>query len=419
MSCEMYKVCKIRIYPNKNQERIIKRTLGACRWIYNHYLGYNIDSYKKGYKLTTAYEFSKLINELKKYEDNYTWLNDISSKAIKDSIINAEKAFKRFFKGKSKYPRFKSKKDKVNSFFIIRDNIHFNTGKKNIINLPILKKVRIRERSYLPDNSLLSSGRIILDHNKYYVSFIYQVEKIHKEILTEGIGLDLGISKYLTIYRKDDKSYAKDNFIYDNKYKDLEEKIYNIQQVISNKANINYIRSLNEYMKTHEEQPDEKQENLMKRRSYATSNIRKLQNKVTSLYIKKVNYSKDKVNKLVYMIAKTKPKYITIEDLQVKNMIANIKNKDNNHHELHRYIQDSMFRYFRTRLEQKCKEFNIELRIANKYFASSKKCSNCGNKKKDLTLEDRMYICPECGMIINRDLNAAINLCNLNKYKVI
>ena len=165
--------------------------------------------------------------------------------------------------------------------------------------------------------------------------------------------------------------------------------------------------------------PDDKTKNILIRRSYDTSSIRKLQNKLSSLHLKKVNYSKDWVNKLVYKIAKTKPEYITIEDLQVKNMIANVKNAEDNHHTLHDYIQKSMFRYFRIRLEEKCNECNIELRIANKYFASSKKCSKCGHKKRDLTLDDRMYICEDCGLIIDRDLNAAINLCNLKKYTVI
>lgn len=392
--------------------------MGACRWIYNQYLGYNIERYKIDDSFTSGYSFSKIVTQLKKSDDRYYWLNNISSKAIKNSIMNAERAFKNFFKGISKYPRFKSKKDPVNSFFFIKDNIHFNTGAKNIIKIPILKYVRITERTYLPNEEDITSGHVIYDHGKYFVSFRYQITPEDKIVLSEGIGIDVGVSKYLTVFRNPDTYYTKENFIFDERYKSIDEKIKRIQQIISNKAEINYKRLESEYVNNHSKLPDDKTKNIMKGKSYATSNIRKLRNKLVRLHFKRINYSKDKVNKMVCMIAKAKPEYITIEDLQIANMIANIKNAENNHHELHDYIQKSMFRYFRLRLEQKCIEQSIELRVANKYFASSKKCSNCGHKNKDLTLDDRVYICDKCGLFIDRDLNAAINLCNLKKYNV-
>ena len=414
----MYKVCKIRIYPNKTQERIIQQTMGACRWIYNQYLGYNIERYKIDGSFTSGYSFSKIVTQLKKSDERYYWLNDISSKAIKNSIMNAERAFKIFFKGLSRFPRFKSKKDPVNSFFFIKDSIHFNTGSKNIIKIPILKYVRIIERQYLPNEEDITSGHVIYDHGKYFVSFRYQITPEDKTVLSDGIGIDVGISKYLTIFRNPDIYYTEENFIFDERYKSIDEKIKRIHRIISNKAEINYKRLESEYVNNHGKLPDDKTKNIMKGKSYVTSNIRKLWSKLTRLYFKRINYSKDKVNKMVCMIVKAKPEYITIEDLQVKTMIANVKNADNNHHKLHDYIQKSMFRYFRTRLEEKCHEQSIELRVANKYFASSKKCSNCGHKNKDLTLEDRVYVCDKCGLFIDRDLNAAINLCNLKKYNV-
>jgi len=414
----MLKASKIRIYPNKTQERLIIKTMGACRWIYNQYLGYNKEQYALGNKFVSKYDFDKLVTQLKKTDERYSWLIGVPTKAIKYSIRTAESAFKRFFKGLSSYPRFKSRKDKVNSYYFIRDNIHFDTGIKNRIKIPNLKSIRITQRNQLPDESKIVSGRVILDHGKYFVSFIYETDRESKVINSSGIGIDLGIKNYLSISDRYDNYYYINNFIFDDKYQQYESKIKRIQQIISNKVNINYKRLETEYTK-EKGVPDDKTKNILKRRSYDTSAIRKLQNKLSSLHLKKANYSKDWVNKLVYKIAKTKPEYITIEDLHVKNMIANIKNSEDNHHKLHDYIQKSMFRYFRTRLEQKCYECNIELRIANKYFASSKKCSKCGHKKKDLTLDDRVYICEDCGLIIDRDLNAAINLCNLKKYTVI
>ena len=417
MTC-MFKVRKIRIYPNKTQERLIIKTLGACRWIYNQYLGYNKEQYALGNKFVSGYDFAKIVTRLKKTDERYAWLIGVPTKAIKDSIMNAESTFKRFFKGISSYPRFKSRKDKVNSYYFVNDSIHFDTGIKNRIKIPSLKSIRITRRNQLPDESKIVSGRVILDHGKYFVSFIYEMDRESKVINSSGIGIDLGIKNYLSISDKYDNYYYINNFIFDDKYQQYESKIKRIQQIISNKVNINYKRLEDEYTKV-KGVPDDKTKNILKRRSYDTSAIRKLQNKLSSLHLKKANYSKDWVNKLVYKIAKTKPEYITIEDLHVKNMIANIKNSEDNRHKLHDYIQKSMFRYFRTRLEEKCYECNIELRIANRYFASSKKCSKCGHKKKDLTLDDRVYICDECGLIIDRDLNAAINLCNLKKYTVI
>ena len=134
----MIKVCKIRIYPNKTQERKIFHTLGACRFIYNLYIQYNNNFYIEKNEFLSGYDFAKMVTKLKKREEKYMWLQSISTKALTDSIMNAELSLKKFLKGKSGYPKFKTKKSPVQSYFFIKDNIHFNTGKKNIIKLPIL-----------------------------------------------------------------------------------------------------------------------------------------------------------------------------------------------------------------------------------------------------------------------------------------
>src|SRR5699024_6778761 len=143
------------------QIKIINETLGACRFVYNKFLEFNIKAYHEGKSFISGYEFSKKLNKRKKKYPDYMWLSDYSSKAIKDEIMTAEKSYKRFFNEKKGFPRFKSKKSPVNSFFFIKDNISFETGKKNIIKIPILGKIRITERDYLPDEKLISSGRVI------------------------------------------------------------------------------------------------------------------------------------------------------------------------------------------------------------------------------------------------------------------
>ena len=412
----MKKVCKLRIYPNKTQEMVINRTLGACRFIYNKYIEYNINYYKETGKFLTAYDFSKILTELKKTEE-FSWLNEISSKALKDSIMSCEKSFKRFFKKKqARPPKFRSKKQPIQSYFFIKDSIHLNTGKKNIIRIPILKNIRITERNYLPDEKLVTSGRIIKEGDKYYISFIYDTDIKESTIRSQGCGIDLGIEKFATIHYKTGDTMVIESFVNSNKFKEINEKIKYYQRLISQKAEINYGRLKNNYLDQHQDgKIPEKSKNIMKGESYNTSQIQRLKKKISKLYKKKVNIAKDTILKLVdILVTRTKPRYITIEDLCIKNMI-----ETEGFHDLHRLITESRWFFFKERLSQKCKEYNIELRIADKFFASSKTCSLCGKKNKDLKLSDRMFICPHCGYKIDRYLNASINLCNTKKYSLI
>ena len=412
----MKKVCKIRIYPNKTQESIINPTLGACRFIYNKYIEYNLNYYKETGMFLSGYDFSKILTELKKTEE-FSWLNQISSKAIKDSIMTCEKSYKKFFKKKQpKLPRFRSKKQLVQSYFIANEIIHLNTGKKNIIRIPILKNIRITERNYLPDEKQVTSGRIIKEGDKYYVSFIYDTNIKDSTIKTVGCGIDLGIEKFATIHYKTGDTMVIESFVNSDKFKSINEKIKYYQRLISHKVEINYGRLKNKYLDHH---PDGKisdtLKNIMKGESYNTSQIQRLHKKIFKLYKKKINIARDTILKLVdILVTRTKPRYITIENLSIKNMI-----ETEGFHDLHRLITESRWFFFKERLSEKCKEYNIELRIADKFFASSKTCSLCGKKNKDLKLSDRMFICPHCGYKVDRDLNASINLCNTKKYSLI
>ena len=412
----MKKVCKLRIYPNKTQESIINQTLGACRFIYNKYIEYNLNYYKETGKFLSGYEFSKILTELKKTEE-FSWLNEISSKAIKDSIMTCEKSYKKFFKKKqSRPPRFRSRKQPVQSYFFIKENIHLNTGKKNVIHIPILRYVRITERNYLPDENQITSGRVIKEGDKYYVMFIYNTSIKESTIRAQGCGIDLGIEKFATIHYETGESIVVESFVNRDKFQKLNEKIKYYQRLISHKAEINYGRLLNIYLDHH---PDgkipDKSKNIMKGESYKTSQIQKIRNKISKLYKHKINIARDIILKLVnILVARTKPRYITIEDLSIKNMI-----ETEGFHNLHRLITESRWFFFRERLSQKCEEYAIELRIADKFFASSKTCSFCGKKHKELNLSDRIFVCPYCGYKVDRDLNASINLCNTKKYSIV
>ena len=288
--------------------------------------------------------------------------------------------------------------------------------RKNIIKLPILGKVRITENSYLPDKELITSGRIIREYNKYYVMFIIKSTNEYIPLTNTELGIDVGIKNYATIASKNDNWYVKHFKDYE-KYKTYEERIIKLQQIISNKAEVNYARSLNLWMDNHPNQDlNQKQKNIMKGVSYNSSRIRGLRRKMNGLRRKQRNIRNDFINKLVYSLTvRTKPYRITIENLDISEMIKYDGTKNQS---LHKYIQESSFYSFKQKLINKCNYYNITLRIANKYFASSKTCYNCGNKKKDLTLNDRVYKCDCCGIEIDRDLNAAINLLYLDDSKV-
>ena len=408
----MKKVCKIRIYPNHSQVTTIQKTLGCCRYIKNLYIEYNQKRYKETGEFISGYTFSKIVNKLKKTSNQSEWISKYSSKAIKDAIMEEEKAFKRFFKKTGGYPKFKSRKRiHKESFFFIKDNIKY-TENKRVIKLPILGNVRITEYGYLPPLELISSGRIIREYDRYYAMFIYDYDPKGINPSSIKLGIDLGLKQYGVVVTNYGNTYKIPHFKNTAKYKSISDKIIRLQQVISHKVEITYAKKLHAYLSTYGEEPNENAKNIMKGESYRASRIRCLQRKVRRLKQRLANMRKDFIYKLVYLLTvRTKPKQITIEDLDISNMIKHNGTKDTM---LHKYIGESGFYFFRVQLMNKLTECkNIVLRITNQYFASSKTCSNCGHKKNDLKLSDRVFVCDHCGFTIDRDQNAAINLLNL------
>lgn len=389
----MIKGIKLRIYPNKTQIKVINETLGACRWIYNRYLEYNNHYYEETSKFLSGYDFSKIITELKKRDEKFMWLNMYSSKAIKDSIMRGEKAYKSFFNNQNGRPKFKSKKDLVQSYYFVKDQLKLNHNK---IKIPILGWVRLTENIYEGKLKSVSGGRVIKENDKYYVTLTYQYEKdyITWSSNIQGLGIDVGIKSYATIYNGN-YSQKIDNINLTPKVQMIEGKIKVLQRVISNKVEINKFK------------------NMKGGNCYNTYQIKKVWKKIRNLKEKLNNIRRDFINKLCYSLVIAKPKYITIEDLDISQMLQNASSKLADH------LAKCKLYYFKTHLTHKCHQFYVELRQADKWFASSKKCSYCGHKKKQLSLNDRIYVCEECRLEIDRDDNAAINLQRLEKYTVL
>ena len=409
----MIKSIKLRIYPNKTQLKIINNTLGACNFIKNKYLEYNKNNRENGGKFISGYDFSKIVNKLKKEDNEYSWLNDIGSKAIQHAINDKEKAYKSFFKNKKGFPKFKSRK-RINkeSYYFINERHNYYITKNSIV-LPKLKKVRITNGNQLPDESSILSGRVVRHYDKYYVMFIYNDEyNDNKDIIKNDIklGIDLGIKDYAIIY-DGYKCHHYKHFKELANYKKYCDRIKELQKVISKKVDYNCGKLLNLYLNKYHKEPSEMEKNKMKGEAYNSSNIRRIFNKINRIRVKLTNIRDNFINQFLNKLtARIKPKKINIEDLDISNMM-----EDDESHRLHRLIAESNFYKFKMHLIDKCKEYGIKLRLINTYYPSTKRCSKCGKKNNRIKLEDRTYRCDKCGMTMDRDENSAINIYNCKR----
>ena len=385
----MYKAIKIELKLTNEQKIQVNKTIGTERFIYNEYIKYNQEQYELGNKFVSAFDFSKYINNVYLPSNpDKKWIKDVSSKSVKQAMIYGEKAFKNFFKGLSSFPIFKKKgKNELGAYFVKNGKKDFEFYRHKI-KIPSLKFVRVKEYGYIPKNANIKSGTISKIADRYFLSLVIEVEDAIKETNTntKGIGVDLGIK---------DTAICSDGMVFKNinktnKVKKIKKKLKREQRKMS--------RSI-EYSKS----------NKIKLKECKNFNKKKL--KVQRLFYRLNCIRDDYNNKMVDEITRTKLKYITIEDLKVSNMMKN--------RHLSKAIQEQNFFSIRTKLINKCKERNIELRLVDTFYPSSKTCSCCGEIKKDLKLNDRIYKCSNCGLEIDRDYNASINLEKAQVYKVI
>ena len=385
----MYKSIRIELKLTEEQKIQVCKTIGTERFIYNEYIKYNQEQYELGNKFVNAFEFSKYINNVYLPNNpNKKWIKDVFSKSVSQAMIYGEKVFKNFFKGLSGFPIFKKKgKNELGAYFVKNNKKDFEFYRHKI-KIPTLKFVRVKEYGYIPKNANIKSGTISKIADRYFLSLVIEVDDIVKteNTSTKGLGIDLGIK---------DTAICSDGRVFKNinktkKVKKIKKKLKREQRKMS--------RSV-EYSKT----------NKIKLKELKNFNKKKL--KVQRLFYRLNCIRYDYNNKMVDEITRTKLKYITIENLKVSNMMKN--------RHLSKAIQEQNFFSIRTKLINKCKERNIELRLVDTFYPSSKTCSCCGSIKKDLKLNDRIYKCSNCGLEIDRDYNASINLEKAKVYKVI
>ena len=383
----LLKSFKTEINPTEEQKARIRRTIGTCRYVYNFYLGHNKALHDNGEKFMTGKSFSLwLNNEYIPDNPDKTWIREVYSKAVKKSIEDGCTAFTRFFKHQSDFPKFKKKGKSDVKMYFVRNNPKDCQCERHRLKIPTLGWVRIKEKGYIPttkDGYMIRSGTVSVKAGRFYVSVLVEIPDVNIDNNSnEGIGIDLGLKDLAIVsngktYRNINKSAG---------LKKLEKQLIREQRSLSRKY-----------------------ENLKKGESTQRANIQKQRLKVQKLHHKMDNIRTDYINKTIAEIVKTKPSYITIEDLNVKGMMKNRC--------LSKAVASQKFYEFRTRLKAKCDENGIELRVADRFYPSSKTCHHCGSVRNNLKLSDRIYRC-ECGYVADRDLNAALNLKDAKTYRI-
>ena len=383
----MLKSFKTEINPTLEQKVKINKTIGTCRYVYNFYLAHNKELHSNGEKFMSGKSFSLwLNNEYLPNNPEYAWIKEVSSKSVKKSIEDANIAFHKFFKHQSGFPKFKKKgKSDVKMYFVKTDKKSTIWCERHRIKIPTLGWVRLKEKAYLPTTKsgyVIKSGTVSMKAGRYYVSVLVEMPEIEKEtLLNEGVGIDLGLKDFAVL------STGK---VYKN---------------INKSARI---KKLEKQLKREQRCLSRKYENLKKGES-TQKNIQKQKLKVQRLHHRIDNIRTDYINKTIVEMVKTKPSYITIEDLNVSRMM---KNKH-----LSKAVASQKFYEFRNKLKVKCEDNGIELRVVDRFYPSSKQCHCCGRIKKDLKLSDRTYKC-DCGYIEDRDFNASLNLRDAKIYKI-
>ena len=379
----MIKSIKVMLIPNNKQKTKLFQCFGISRFAYNWALGKQQENYKNGGKFISDNDLRKEFTQLKKTKE-YEWLNQYSNNIPKQAIKDACDSYKRFFKGYSKFPKFKSKKKSRPSFYVDNVKIKFtdthvklekisNSTKKNRAKL---NWIRLAEKGRIPTDCKYLNPRVTFDGINFWISVGIEIEESIEVPTNNGIGIDLGIK---------DLAICSDRNTYKNinktkEIKRLKKKKRKLQRKASRKYLIN-----------------KKGESY-----YKTSNIIKLENQLLKLNHRLTNIRHNYLHEITSEIISRKPMFITLEDLNVKGMM---KNKH-----LARAIQEQSFYEFKRIISYKANWNNIKIIEVPRFYPSSKTCSECGAIKKDLKLSDREWVCTECGVIHDRDYNASVNL---------
>jgi putative transposase len=375
---------KTEIDPTPDQTHHIIRTLGTTRHLYNLFLAVNEARYAQGLPFWSAYTFDPWVNHV--YALDHPWIKEVSSKARKKALMDAESAYKKFFKHEADRPRFKKKHQQNSGFYAPKNNPTDWTVERHRVKIPTLGWVRLKEFGYLPPGCRVVSGTVTQKADRFFVSITVQAPDPAptEKLEAEGIGVDLGI-KDLAV-TSTGTHFA--NINHSPRVRRLEKQLRRAQRTLSRRLRAWKIRG----------------------KHPSRNNVDKAQLRVQKLSARLARIRAAYRMHVIQALVKTKPAFITLETLNVQGMLKN--------RHLAKAIRDQGFAAFqRTRIAQAHK-FGVEVREVPMVYPSSKRCSRCGTKKPDLTLQDRVYVCAACGYRGDRDENAALNLRNASSYAI-
>lgn len=370
----MLRAIKIRLYPNKTQTEQFNKLLGCYRFVYNQCLARKIKSYNENKFSENLSTLGKFIHHELLKDDNYIWLREQNTKVLKQALIDMLRAYKNFYTLHTGYPKFKSKKDnKLSCRFEIDAISKKNDYTTYYLSLANIKNIKFKcskkYAEYLQKHKLNIKHATLtkLPCNEYYLSILVDGNLIHRNIkyTDNAIGIDLGIKDFVI---------TSEGEVFNN--------------IHFTKSKLNKIKRL--------------QRQLL-RKVKGSNNRNKIRIKLAKLYKNII----DKKQYYLHYISNTlinENQIICMEDLNVKGMLKN--------HKLALSIQEMNFGEFRRILEYKSRWYNRQLVFVDRFYPSSKTCNYCGYINKTLKLSDRQWICPNCGHIIERDYNAALNILN-------
>ncbi|MBB6176124.1 putative transposase [Anoxybacillus tengchongensis] len=386
----MIKTYKVMLLPNHKQQTKLFKCAGVARWAYNFALAQQQENHKQGGKFLNDGELRKRLTQLKQTKE-YSWLNNYSNNITKQAIKDACQAYKNFFAGRAKFPKFKTKKRTRPSFYQDTSKIKITDTHVKLEKLTPSKKknkqkfnwIRLAERGRIPygEHVTYVNPRIVFDGLHWFLTVGVEEAEVKHGTYSEGIGIDLGVKSLATV----SNGMTFPNINQTPKVKKLEKSIRRMQRRISRKYEMN---------KTKTEGGEF--------RYRKTENIKKIEFLVLKKRRRLKNMQLNHTHHITATLVKAKPAYVVMEDLNISGMLKNCK--------LSKAIQQQTFHEFKRQMTYKCAWYGIQLIVADRFYPSSKKCSRCGHVKDHLSLSERTYRCEACGIEIDRDLNASINL---------
>ena len=395
---KIYRSVKIRLLPTKEQEVLFWKSAGVARWSYNFFLGYNQEKYKEWLEDNTKERFVSE-SDVRKYINNvlknttHTWLRDVGSNVMKQGVKDANIALQNFFKHNKGYPKFKSKKRSKPSFYVNYEHLN---RLPNGFQGERLGYVKTKESlPKIGKNQKYVNPRISFDGRFWHLSVGYEVCRVDTKLSDNRLGIDLGIKELAVISNQSGTEIKKyHNINKTHEVKRLERKLKREQRKFSRKILMNTSHYIG------------KSRPIYNKDLELCKNIQKQRGIIQQLYRRLLNIRTNYLHQTTTEIVKTKPSRIVLEDLNVSGMMKN--------RHLSKALMCQKLYEFRRQIEYKAELYGIEVVIADRFYPSSKTCHVCGNVKKDLKLSDRVYRCDCCGNIIDRDVNASINLANYN-----